>query len=306
MLNATDVMKDLESQIKENGEEPQEIVQEIIPQESLVNEKKEPEEDELPEEAPQGNLAWKNMRQAQKKTRDKLKEEREAREKTQEELQQLKERLARMEGREEVRVKPVEEKIENPEPDRMLDPDAWRDWRIAKQDEEIAAVKIQSANAAKISEIEGTRRGMARLENDYKKSTGLIDYDDRINFILNAEKAKQKILNPGATDSQIDNYLEAEKFRLANDALANKQNPAELFYKMADVYGYQAKKTESKSKPDIEAINKNMEKTVNLIGSSSVDKTGGLTPQQAFQGTLQELVGKQPDIEKLIKKYSQE
>ena len=56
----------------------------------------------------------------------------------------------------------------------------------------------------------------------------------------------------------------------------------------------------------MKALNRNMEKTVNLIGSSGAEKSGGLTPQQAFQGTLAELSGKSHEIEKLIKKYSQE
>lgn len=313
MLNANDIIKNMEKQLSEPEQlqDPQQIVQEHIPQESLVEKPAEVvEEDELPEEPPHGNLAWQNMRRANKAAKDKLKAETEAREQLEKQLNELKERQARLEGREEARAKPIVQEVqEEPEPDRMLYPDAWKDWKIAQQDKRQTELDAKLEQISAMSAIEGTRRGMNNIEKAYKANSGVSDYDDRMNYIMESEKARIKLLHPNATDGQIDSHLEAEKFRMANQAIADGRNPAELFYKMADTYGYktkEAKPSNESPKPDIQALNRNMEKNVNLIGSSGAEKSGGVSPNQLFNSTINELVGKQKDIEKLIKRYSTE
>lgn len=265
-------------------EEPEEAVGEL--------EEKEEEEDERPTD-PQG---WKKLREKKKAAKAEAEEQRKLAEEKDKQLMELRERIARMEGREEARVKPeVKEVITDPEPDADLDPDLHLKWQIRRTNERIEAAEKRAAKAEQLAEIEGTRRGLQMVEKDYVKTNKLDDYDDAIEHIKNVNRNLIKLEYPQATDAQIDSHLEAERIKKASESYGKGVNPAEYFYKMAQTLGYAkaTKQTKVDTKPNIDALNRNMGKNANLMGASSSETTGGVPTEKVVAMSIEQLLTKE-------------
>lgn len=77
---------------------------------------------------------------------------------------------------------------------------------------------------------------------DFKKSNP--QYDDALNYVMDARRKELAIM--GVAESQMQQAIDAEAQALAESALRNGQNPAELVWNMAQVRGFVAKKSEEK------------------------------------------------------------
>jgi hypothetical protein len=281
----------------EEKSEELENLQEEEPEEAPAEVAQEPEKEEEEEsiERPTDGKGWKEHREKQKILKAEAKEAKERAEQSARETAELRERLARLEGREEARVKPELKEVDtDPEPDADLDPDLHIKWQLRQQNKRIEAAERRAQMAEELVKVEGTRRGLQMVEKEYLKINKIDDYDDAIEHVKNVERNLIRLEHPQATDEQINNHLESERIRKSAECYSRGINPAEYMYKMAQTLGYaKTQKQESKNKPNIGAINRNMGKNANLIGTSSADDTNGMPTDKVVQMSIEQLLSRE-------------
>lgn len=294
-------------EIKQEKELPKEDAEELEEEEVLedgddeaedVDSSGEPAIDDDEDAEPTDPKGWKKLRQKKIAAKAEAEEARLIAEKSSRENAELRERLARLEGREEGRAKPeISKEPEDQEPDRDIDPDAHVTWRMNNMEKELQAAKKTAAEAQAASQIEGIRRGLDMLEKEYIKSNKVDDYNERIEHIRKIERNLIKVRHPSATEEQITRHLDSQRLELGADAYKNGNNPAKMFIEMSEALGYakpSSKKTVS-DKPDIEAINRNQKKSASLIGSSNAEKPGGIPPERLVKMSMAELMTPKSD-----------
>ena len=272
-------------EIEEKQEEPVEV-------ETKAPEIEEEDEEERPTD-PQG---WKRLREKKKAAKAEAEEQKKLAETALKESQELRERLARLEGREEARAKPeIKEVDTDPEPDADLDPDLHIRWQLKQTNKRVEAAEKRAEYAEAIARNEGERRGLSSLEKEYVKTNKVNDYDEAIEHIKNANRELIKLEYPEATDAQINSHLEAERVKKAKECVARGVNPGEFFYKMAKALNYQAPKKDTKvdTKPNIDALNRNMGKNANLMGASNSEATGGVPTEKVVSMSIEQLLTKE-------------
>lgn len=144
--------------ITEEIEEKEELPQEEAPEEVEESPEviEEIEEDERPTD-PQG---WKKLREKKKAAQAEAEANKKLAEEKDRQLSELREGLARLEGREEARAKPeVKEVDADPEPDAYLDPDLHIKWEIRQINKRAEAAERRAQMAEEMAKVEGTRRG---------------------------------------------------------------------------------------------------------------------------------------------------
>ena len=271
------------------------------------NEELENHEDE---ERPKTSKGWKAHRENVKNLKQEARKQAELAEKQTREVIELRERLARLEGREEAREKPVIENVnQDPEPDRDIDPEEHLRWELRKTKKEVEEIKRAAEEARQYAQLESARRGLEKVEKEYVRTQKIKDYDDAIEYVKNVEGRLIKLQHPHATEEQINTHLEAEKLRLAREQYAKGENPAKFFYDMAKALGYNgtaSNNAKDNTLPNINAIKRNMEKNTNLIGSSSVEKTGGVPPEKLLKMSIAELLKDDSALRREIKRQEME
>ena len=283
----------------ENNEE------EHVEDNSQVPENNEELDNNEDEERPKTSKGWKAHRENVKNLKQEARKQAELAEKQTREVLELRERLARLEGREEAREKPIiETRDVDPEPDRDIEPEEHLRWELRKTKKEVEEIKRAAEEARQYAQLESARRGLEKVEKEYVKTQKIKDYDDAIEYVKNVESRLIKLQHPHATEEQINTHLEAEKLRLAREQYAKGENPAKFFYEMARALGYNGTQVNNKenSLPNISAIKRNMEKNTNLIGSSSVEKTGGVPADKLLKMSIAELLKDDSALRREIKR----
>lgn len=289
-----EVKEEKPEEIKEEAEEAPEEKEEAPEAEEEIKDDLE-EEEERPKDK-EGNK-WKKLKDERKAAKKEAEELRKTADDKEQKLIELRERLARLEGREEARAKPeIKEVDTDPEPDVDLDPDLHIKWQLRQTNKRVEAAEKRAAQAEQAVQIEGTRRGLQMVEKDYVKTNKLDDYEDAIEHIKTVNRNLIKLEHPTATDAQIESHLESQRILKASESYAKGTNPAEFFYKMAQTLGYQkAKKNNGKvmDKPNIEALNRNMGKNANLMGASNTEVTGGVPTNKVVEMSIDQLLKKE-------------
>lgn len=288
------LIKDDEEKQLDTKEVEEDIEEEAEVQEEEREEKEEAQDDVAEEDLePTDAKGWKKLREKKKAAQAQLEEEKRLREQKEKELYELRERLARLEGREDAREKPkISQEPEDKEPDSELDPEEHIRWELRQVKKAAQEANKRAEKAEAMAKMEGVRRGLDMVEKDYIKNNKITDYTERLEHVKSVERNLIKLRYPSATDEQINSHLEVERVRVANEAYSNGQNPAEMFYKMSEALGY--KKAEARKElsdnPDIGAIKRNMSKNANLIGSSNVEKPGGLPAEKLVSMSIADLM----------------
>lgn len=298
IFDETELNKKLSEEESKFGlpeEEVKEEVKEVeAPEVEDPEEEIEKEVDEDEDERPTDPQGWKRLREKKKAAKAEAEEQKKRAEEALKREQELRERLARLEGREEARAKPeVKEVDTDPEPDADLDPDLHVKWQLRQTNKRLEAAEKKAAQAEQFAQVEGMRRGVQMLEKEYVKVNKLDDYEDAIEHIKNVNRNLIKLEYPNATDAQIDSHLEAERLKKASESYAKGVNPAEHFYKMAQTLGYQKAKKAINDKPNIESLNRNMPKNANLMGASNVEATGGVPTDKVVKMSVEQLLTKE-------------
>jgi hypothetical protein len=209
--------------------------------------------------------------------------------------QAMAERLAKLEGRAEATPKPAEQPaLEDQEPDADLYPEDHARWEVRQLKKELEDVKKFKQQQEQVSTFQREVAGVQALEGQFKATTP--DYDDAVQFLVEKEKRMKRLLNPQATDAQLDAQIQAEKVSLYKQILAAGKNPAEMVYEIAKQDGWQPKGKQAAAtpKPSLNKLADNQRRAASIIGGTPAESSGKVTSDQLFSMSMQELM-KKPD-----------
>lgn len=268
----------VEEDVQEDEEEAEEITEEIEEPEKGV------EDDEEEEKAPsKDNKAWAKMRH-EIKERDSVIDD------MRQQMQQMQVQMAEQKGFQEA-LKQPETVDSDPEPDPTLDPEEHTAWLLRKKDKEINELRSTQEQHSTLIKEQQDRVAVQNLEDDYKRRNPEIDYDAAKEFIKERERTILKLQYPDANDAQINAHFDTYEMNLFRELAAKGINATDVIVKMANEYGYDPKTTDepSKKKPNFKALKKNQEKNASLIGGSDAVAEAGVTPEQLFNMSIDQL-----------------
>lgn len=209
------------------------------------------------------------------KYRKETKELKAAVEQERQEKAELRERLAKLEGRWEGSGPRTEAKVEqDQEPDRILYPDDHRDWQTRQMEKRVEAAEKRAEAAQQWQAASAEERAVDALEAQYRSANPKEGYDEAVKFLWDKEKANIKLLRPNLTDSQIDLQIKADKVMLFKTLHGQGvANPSATLVQMAKNYGWKAGGAlGGKKDVDLDKLADTQRRTSNLIGGSPASK----------------------------------
>ena len=300
--DATDEVTIENGEIKdvEKAEEPE---KEEVAEEEDHSEEPEKEEEEAPTEPnPDKEKVSGYQRRRTKEFKEQLakaNEEREYFRKQNEQMQQMMQQLMTQQKQAQEPTKEAE-----PEIDPNVDPEAWLINNIQKSQKG----QVELADTIKQIQYQMTlnsaKQELSSMESDYAKVNQ--DYYDVVKNAFDREVAKQKFLNPNATEQSIRQQLELEKVQLAARFAQNGQNPVDAMYNyMVSVYGRPQKDQNKEDKPQkvdtFEAVKKNKAKAATPLSAGGRGSSGNaLTRDHANGMTLSDFARLSADDKKKI------
>lgn len=300
--DATDEVTIENGEIKdvEKAEEPE---KEEVAEEEDHSEEPEKEEEEAPAEPnPDKEKVSGYQRRRTKEFEEQLakaNEEREYFRKQNEQMQQMMQQLMTQQKQAQEPTKEAE-----PEIDPNVDPEAWLINNIQKSQKG----QVELADTIKQIQYQMTlnsaKQELSSMESDYAKVNQ--DYYDVVKNAFDREVAKQKFLNPNATEQSIRQQLELEKVQLAARFAQNGQNPVDAMYNyMVSVYGRPQKDQNKEDKPQkvdtFEAVKKNKAKAATPLSAGGRGSSGNaLTRDHANGMTLSDFARLSADDKKKI------
>jgi len=284
----------------EKAEEPE---KEEVTEEEEHSEEPEKEEEEAPAEPnPDKEKVSGYQRRRTKEFEEQLakaNEEREYFRKQNEQMQQMMQQLMTQQKQAQEPTKEAE-----PEIDPNVDPEAWLINNIQKSQKG----QVELADTIKQIQYQMTlnsaKQELSSMESDYAKVNQ--DYYDVVKNAFDREVAKQKFLNPNATEQSIRQQLELEKVQLAARFAQNGQNPVDAMYNyMVSVYGRPQKDQNKEDKPQkvdtFEAVKKNKAKAATPLSAGGRGSSGNaLTKEHANGMTLSDFARLSADDKKKI------
>jgi hypothetical protein len=218
--------------------------------------------------------------------RHKIKAEKEERKRLERETQELRERLARLEGKAEATQQAVPE-IKEEIPDREIDPEGHSLWKADQLEKKFE--EIQKENTRLNAE-----RQWQNMESEHVKSNS--DYADAKQFLIDQETAKIKELHPHATSSQISQHIKEQEYITVGNAARAGIDPLQHIEFLAFKEGFRPgeKKKEVKKNParksNIKAINRNSKRNASIIGGSSAGAGDEkASPEQLLNMSMEEI-----------------
>lgn len=216
-------------------------------------------------------------------------------------IQEMAERLARVEGAQQVIQQPLEEKAPIEEiPDKDVDPDAYYDYQLKKEQGKREALEKRFDNFAARTTATEAEQLYKELENQHtEKDTS---YKDAKSFLLKALHDEIKQENPAATESQISQHLKQQEYSLVA-TLASAGLSKNAIFNSIKAHAVDKGYVETKETPktDKTKLKRNMEKSANLNEIPSASGDVGLTANQISKMSNLELANVSSDPEKLKK-----
>ena len=300
--DATDEVTIENGEIKdvEKAEEPEK--EEVAEEEDHSEEPEKEEEEATTEPNPDKEKVSGYQRRRTKEFEEQLakaNEEREYFRKQNEQMQQMMQQLMTQQKQTQEPSKEAE-----PEIDPNVDPEAWLINNIQKSQKG----QVELADTIKQIQYQMTlnsaKQELSSMESDYAKVNQ--DYYDVVKNAFDREVAKQKFLNPNATEQSIRQQLELEKVQLAARFAQNGQNPVDAMYNyMVSVYGRPQKDQNKEDKPQkvdtFEAVKKNKAKAATPLSAGGRGSSGNaLTKEHANGMTLSDFARLSADDKKKI------
>jgi hypothetical protein len=146
--------------------------------------------------------------------------------------------------------------VDDPEPDKTADPEAWRDWKIRDNDRWRAAVEAERQAEARQRQVNDAVRSaideFQELETTYSQTNP--DYFKATEFGRQKYTEAMKVMHPEMNDRQIAQHIDYEIMKQASVWAQKGLNPAEEFYDYCiERLGYKpevAPKEEPKPEPE--------------------------------------------------------
>ena len=255
--------------------EQQSVEEEVVEEEQ--EEEVEVEEEEEPEEQLTGA-----------KFRHKLKAEKEARERMEREASELRERLARLEGRAEAQQPAPQQAPAEEIPDAEYEPEKFAIYKAQKLEEQLESMRLEQTRLQAERQWDAMDNEMARSDSNYAEAK---------KFLIEAEFNDIKHQYPSATDAQIRQHLKQQEYALVGNAVQAGMDPMQQIQFLAWQKGFRQgeaspseKKAPAKQKSNIKNIKKNAKKNASLIGGSAAAPSGeGATARQLLEMSIHDI-----------------
>lgn len=190
-----------------------------------------------------------------------------------EDRNELKAKLQEIENKlrsyEERQAKPAQLPVEEA-PNQDDDPVAYAIWQgkqAEKARDEIRQYKQhQEEESARTQAIQGITQHYRSSATEYMKTTP--DFMDAYAHAMNVRT--QQLMIMGATQEQAQSAVMQEEIQLAANAIQRRQNPAEMVYNLAKLWGYTPKSVSAAEAPVTEKMKQvKAGKNAEGLGSSS-------------------------------------
>ena len=257
------------------------------PEDKQPEEKEEPEQEKQPEkeegESPKGNIA------AHLRIKNR----------------EMERKIAELTGQIESLKKPVIEKKDDVEPNKLDEPEAWAEWKIRRLEEanQELARKIEQKDPD--IEIIKQERIWNQAEAEFQSFEREVrekykDYDEAAGHIARTIYQSFYNTNPGATHDQLvkatKQHILLQAKQLMDDG---HDNPAEAFYKLAQTrYRYTPKteeEKEEKKSPKLEEIENNKKKSVSSLRPGGKATGGTITAASIAKMKVSEIANLDPE-----------
>ena len=215
-------------------------------------------------------------------------------------IQEMAERLARVEGAQQViQQQPLEEKAEEI-PDRDIDPDAYYDYQLKKKDQKIEALEQKFDNFEARATTTEAENLYKELENQHTEKDS--SYKDAKSFLLKTLRDEIKQENPGATENQISQHLKQQEYSLVATLAKSGWSQSAIFNSIkAQAIDKGYIETKETPKLDKTKLKRNMEKSANLNEIPSVSGDTGLSVRQLTKMSMLDMAKLSSNPEKLQK-----
>lgn len=145
---------------------------------------------------------------------------------------------------------------DDPEPDRGVDPEAWRDWKIRDNDRWRAQVQAERQELARQRQMDAAWSGAVEefrgLETAYAEKA--LDYYKATEFGRQKYADAMKVMHPEFNDRQIAEHIDKKIMAQASIWAQNGLNAAEEFYDLCiEKLGYVPAKAEAAVEHDAPA-----------------------------------------------------
>lgn len=194
----------------------------------------------------------------------------------------------------------------DPEPDKAEDPQAWNEWKIRKQDAELAEVRgyIQEETRGKAT-TELRQAAISQLnsfENDVVRDNP--DYPQAKQYYATMVATFVKGLHPDITNQQLSVAVENEMIKRAGRFMRDgHENPVQAMYEEAKTWGFKpqpAEQEEKELKPDLDKIAANKARNSGMAGAGGKGGSAEITPKVAATMTNAEFARLKPEEKKKI------
>ncbi len=197
-----------------------------------------------------------------------------------EESAALRERIARLEGMQEVQDKRKEEVAEDAEPDKEEDYEAHQEWRIRQQDNKIASLEAKQIKTDQLSQFQEAEKVWHDVEKSHIQDDE--SYGDAKEFLIKTLTSEASAKFPSATVSQIKDYVRNEELKFVGSLAEQGIGEGHIIATMRSLSEQKGFKPAAKKVPqDKEKLKRNMSKSVNLADAPSAGSTNE-TPLKHF------------------------
>ncbi len=280
-------LQQLSDEPEQDKKESEELLEEVAPKEEEESEEESGEEsEEESTEEPEDDEQVEEVEEEEDikpgaKMRHKLKEAKKAEADRTRENQELRERLARLEGRAD--ATPVAEVVKEEIPDAEYEPEKFAQYQNGKLEARVQEMEASQKRVNAERQWETMQVEHARISPDYNAAK---------QFLIEHETKKLKEKHPYATDAQISQAIKQAEYAEAGNAAKAGVVPTAHIEFLAYKAGYRVDDTKEapKKKPNIKEIKKNAKKNASLIGGSSAGETGdGRTAQQLLDMSIDDV-----------------
>ena len=200
-------------------------------------------------------------------------------------IQEMAERLARVEGAQQViQQQPPEEKAEEI-PDRDEDPDEYYDYQLKKKDQKIEALEQKFDNFEARTVATEDEQLYKELENQHTEKDS--SYKDAKSFLFKTLRDEIKQEHPAATENQISQHLKQQEYSLVATLAKSGWSKNAIFNSIkAQAIDKGYVETKETPKPDKTKLKRNMEKSANLNEIPSASGDLGLSVNQLVKMSI--------------------
>ena len=154
--------------------------------------------------------------------------------------QEMRDRIAKNEGRFEAFTQALTKKPEPPPPtppDKDIDPQAYQEWQNQQVQQQVQTIAQQQAQTQQREFVNDVRQRWQATAAAYSNEKP--DFFDAYNHAIGVHGNRLKLQFPQATPQQIQDELVREELVLVHGAMQRGENPADVVYRLAQTYGYQ-------------------------------------------------------------------